>query len=228
MNEASLDRPIWTTLGSVHEAVSIGTAFARRFDPAISPLGAAVDESDESLADLGQLVALHGHLVVGQSGPPLPCPPGARITSFVEAEQMKLSAVAIRPRVTHSIELLGEQEVDEMLALAKLTNPGPFARGTPKLGIYLGVKSGGRLVAMAGERMRQPGFTEVSAVCTHPDFTGQGMAEAVCIALCERILARGERPFLHVFQSNAAAKRVYSRLGFEVCREIGVTILDRA
>lgn len=225
MDETSLARPVWSSLSSIHKPLTIGSGLARRFDPAISPLGAAADNGDECIAALGRLVAKYGHLVVGQTDP-VTCPPGARISAVMEAEQMHLEALAHIAETDHRIEVLGHRDRNEMLALAKLTNPGPFAPGTPRLGDFLGIRSGGRLVAMAGERLKQTGFTEISGVCTHPDFTCRGYARSLCAALAARMLARGEQPYLHVFSSNAVARHLYLRLGFRVRRSIQVTVLD--
>ena len=87
-------------------------------------------------------------------------------------------------------------DVPEMMKLVDLTKPGPFAARTIALGSYIGI---GQLVAMAGERMRFDGFTEISAVCTHPDYTSRGYASFLVGALTQNILARGETPFLHIY-----------------------------
>jgi len=123
---------------------------------------------------------------------------------------------------------LTEADAPEMLALAELTKPGPFLRGTQKLGGYVGIRREGRLVAMAGERMKPEGFTEVSGVCAHPDFRGQGFAGALSSLVATRILARGEIPFLHAFANNTSALALYRKLGFENRCEVHVKALKRA
>jgi predicted GNAT family acetyltransferase len=101
-----------------------------------------------------------------------------------------------------------------MLALTKLTKPGPFGARTHEMGDYFGIRSAGILAAMAGERLRLPGYTEISAVCTHPDHLGCGYASGLMEMFMERICSRGELPFLHVRSENARAIQVYERLGF--------------
>ena len=101
-----------------------------------------------------------------------------------------------------------------MIALTALTKPGPFSTRTHELGIYLGIRSGEKLVAMAGERLKVPGFTEVSAVCTHPDHTGKGYAALLMTEVMRGIRQRGETPFLHVRGDNDRAIAIYKRLGF--------------
>ena len=95
-----------------------------------------------------------------------------------------------------------------------LTQPGPYAAHTNRLGDFIGVKQGGVLVAMAGERMKMPGLSEVSGVCTHPDHRGRGYAGALMRVVAERMLVRGETPWLHAYASNAGAIALYESLGF--------------
>jgi predicted GNAT family acetyltransferase len=113
-------------------------------------------------------------------------------------------------------EALAEGAVPEMMALAELAKPGPFSRRTREMGDYFGIRNGGALSAMAGERLHVPGHTEISAVCTHPEHLGRGHAGALTAWMIERIVARGERPFLHVRGDNARAIALYERLGFTV------------
>jgi predicted GNAT family acetyltransferase len=102
-----------------------------------------------------------------------------------------------------------------MLALATLTQPGPFRARTHELSQFWGVKDEqGQLLAMAGERLKLPGMSEVSGVCTHPDARGQGLAALLSRHVASEIVRRGEVPFLHAYAGNAAAIGLYERLGF--------------
>ena len=112
-----------------------------------------------------------------------------------------------------------------MLELATLTRPGPLTLRAQALGEFFGVKVDGRLVAMAGERMKTDGFTEVSGVCTHPDFHGRGLARLVSVFITHRILDRGETPFLHAFATNNAAIKLYESIGFELRTMMNVAMI---
>jgi predicted GNAT family acetyltransferase len=122
---------------------------------------------------------------------------------------------------------LSAADVPEMLALAELTKPGPFGARTVELGTYLGLHCGG-LVAMAGERLRIPGYTEISGVCTHPDHRGHGYASTLISALVGRISDRGEVPFLHVRPENKRAVELYRQHGFAERAEFHLAVLSRS
>jgi predicted GNAT family acetyltransferase len=136
-----------------------------------------------------------------------------------------LQMVATRPppaEVGLSATTLSEADAPSMLELVAATEPGPFGRRTPMLGRYLGIRHGGRLVAMAGERLRVPGHVELSAICVHPEARGKGYGAALTQNLMLRAFADGEMPFLHVRPDNKAAVILYRRLGFETRRELVV------
>jgi len=215
-----LQRPVWTALVARQAAFAIGGERARRFVPEVGPLAAARDDSPESLQALAELVPASGTLLLLQADAivvPLVC---VAVTTAAGV-QMIASRVVTSP-VDDRIERLTEADEPAMLALATLTKPGPFAARTPRLGEFWGVKDRGVLVAMAGERMRQDGFTEVSGVCTHPDARGRGLARVLSAWVAARIAARGETPYLHAYASNTAAIELYRSLGFALHREMYV------
>jgi len=221
-----LDRPQWSALTTSHAAFATGNEFARRYRPEFSPLSAVREVSPPCLQALSAL--MQPGEVVGLFG----AEPTAAIGDLVEVAHKPLEqfvhgggeVAAPREEVVRLIDA----DVPEMMALAKLTEPGPFAVRTIALGDYLGIRSGGRLAAMAGERMKFPGFTEISAVCTHPEHRGRGLAEALVRMLMRNILLRGEVPFLHIFSDNAAAHALYVKLGFTHRRSLVVSVLKRA
>jgi ribosomal protein S18 acetylase RimI-like enzyme len=135
----------------------------------------------------------------------------------VEAVEKTREAVEQAPDVVE----LGADDHAEVRRLVASTDPGPFARRTLELGTYLGIRAGGELVALAGERMRLRGHTEISLVCTHPDHRGRGLAARLVADLVSRIRARDEVPFLHVVEGNPALG-LYLAMGFEIRRRVEV------
>jgi predicted GNAT family acetyltransferase len=154
-------------------------------------------------------------------------PPEFKILLAATGEQM-IGAPADTSGNTDDIVRLGVDDVPAMMELTALTKPGPFALRTHELGTFLGVKIDGRLVAMAGERMKPADYTEITAVCVHPDYRGRGYAQLLLGAVARQISARGEIPFLHVFSDNSSAIALYRRQGMEIRRRLHVTVLGLA
>jgi predicted GNAT family acetyltransferase len=131
------------------------------------------------------------------------------------------SRLSVHSMESHLIPL-DLRDAADMLALADAAKPGPFSSRTPELGHYAGVRdASGRLLAMAGERLRLSGYVELSGICVHPDARGQGYGAALTLHLARAALARGESPFLHVFPDNPAAA-LYARLGFRLRTKLWV------
>jgi predicted GNAT family acetyltransferase len=223
----SLDRTVWSSLNGRHARFALSVGGACRYDPAYGAFAAVRDRSDASLADLGALIAAHGDVVFIESNPPLDVP-GAGAGSPDVCVQMTAERLtdALSPDV--AMVRLRDGDGPEMLALARLTEPGPFFARTHLLGDFFGVKIDGQLVAMAGERMQPDGCTEVSGVCTHPDFRGRGYAGALMRRVAGRILDRGDTPFLHAYASNHGAIALYRALGFTLRSEVLVSRLTCA
>lgn len=220
-----LDRPAWTALRTHQQALARGEGAALRYDGDYAIFAATGDHAPASLAALGSLIATTGPAIVLQKDRLLPVP-GVR----AEKHRMGVQMVAETIAGTSEIDFLelGDADAAEMLALATLTEPGPFFTRTHRLGDFIGIRQAGRLVAMAGERMKPEGFTEVSGVCTHPDFRGRGYAGALMRVVAARIAARGETPFLHAYADNRGAIALYESLGFRVRCDVSVTVLEPA
>lgn len=219
-----LDRPVWSALTGRQALLALGDARALRFDPDFAQFAAAADDRPESLGALGALNISPNGLGLIEVGEPA-IPPGSVVRSQAEGVQMIAGRLTPGGR-EGPCETLGEQDAGAMLALATLTVPGPFFGKTHRLGDFIGVKIDGRLVAMAGERMKPEGFTEVSGVCTHPDFRGRGYAGMLMRVATQRILDRREQAFLHAYAANTAAIALYETLGFRIRTAVTYTVLD--
>jgi ribosomal protein S18 acetylase RimI-like enzyme len=220
-----LDRPVWSALHGRQASLARRDGPARRFAPEYGPFAAASDASPASWAALQRLAGPAGGLYLVEAEPP-EAPAGVRLRFEPECWQMVAEGPAPAPAATaFAILELDEPDAAEMHALATLTRPGPFSTATHRLGGFVGVREAGRLVAMTGERMKPDGFTEVSAVCTHPDFRGRGYAAALMRLVMARIAARGETPFLHVYAANTGAIAVYEALGFQLRRRMAIGVI---
>lgn len=220
-----LDRPVWHALATRQAKLARGDALARGFAPDYGPLAAAADPSPASLSALAALIPPGGELWLLEAKE-MPPPDGTIVTSRAACHQMVApSFEAATP--PFAVAPLGEADAAEMHALATLTQPGPFAEHTHRLGGFIGVRQGGRLVAMAGERLKPPGLAEVSGVCTHPDHRGQGYAAGLMKQVMAGIAARGEVPFLHVYAANTGAVALYETLGFAIRATLTKTVIAR-
>lgn len=219
-----LDRPIWSALTTRQRAISLGSDRARRLPADVAPFADVAGPRD--MGELASLVPA-GDFVVMFSGEPVEAPPGLTIADTSSGDQMVLESLRA-PGVDFDIAPLTTADVPAMQALVKLTNPGPFGPRTIELGRFVGIHSGGRLVAMAGERLKPEGHTEITGVCTDPEHRGRGYSQALVADVARHILGRGDTPFLHVYSTNTSAIALYEKLGFRFRRSLRVTVLHGA
>lgn len=123
---------------------------------------------------------------------------------------------------TEKIRTLSDADLPEIMRLVSRTEPGPFGARTIKLGQYVGVYEGANLIAMAGERMRVPGYVELSAICTAPEARGRGLASILIQHLVKTASDHGEIPFLHVVETNQPAIALYEKMGFVLRKKLHV------
>ena len=208
-----LDNPAWHALNSNHAHFAIGDGLAKRYPADISPIAAIAAVDTASLRDLAAIFAPGEMLVVGGNELP-PDPAGWTLNMKFPLIQMVSEQPPVAAETSETILTLSAADVPDMLALIDLTHPGPFLPRTVELGHYIGIRKDGKLIAMAGERMFPPGYREISAVCTHPDAQGKGLAALLVTHLALENWNRGVIPFLHVSPENTRARTLYQRLGF--------------
>lgn len=227
-----LDTPVLSALTGPQARFAERRGKVLRYQPEVAPW-VAIPESPTTgdwadIAELGSpgdLMALPGYPggLIALAGYEGPLPEGWQVP--LRADGVQMVDVSVAPEPFPEAVVLGAADVPEMLDLIERTRPGPFLPRTIELGTYLGVRRDGRLVAMLGERMRPTGWSELSALCTDPEFRGQGLAGRLMLAMAAVIKERGETPFLHATADNPAI-RLYERLGFAIRREIVFTALQ--
>lgn len=212
-DRSSLDNPVWAALTTRQTALGCATSTAARYFPDVAPFAGAAHTAPDALLELATLVVPGGHALI-LNVEPLPPIEGLRAEHLFLIRQM-VDEHSPSSGTGHDVIRLGASDASDMLELARATQPGPFGARTHEMGNYIGIRDNGRLVAMAGERMRLDGFTEISAVCVEEGYRGRGIAAHLMNALRREMRERGETPFLHVRDDNASAIGLYQRLGFE-------------
>ncbi len=222
-----LDNPVWHALAGPHATVAERCGDAARYDPEVTVFAALADQpAPDDWDALRDLVGPGGAAFFARAE--LSIPAGWTVHFVSQCRQMWLpgapSEMGIGARAAADADdaRLGVDDVRDMLALVERTRPGPFLTRTIELGTYVGVRDRDALVAMAGERLHPPGFTEISAVCTDSEHRGRGLASRLVRRIAHGILDRDETPFLHLTLENEAAHRVYAALGFETRRLLDV------
>jgi ribosomal protein S18 acetylase RimI-like enzyme len=223
-----LENVIWNALTTRQTDFAESCDDARRFPREVTALCAFERPDQKGYDSLARLSGKDGTAAIFLDAPYEPRTGweyivGAPLLQMVCENGKSATTVSVSPQIVQ----LGDQASPEMLELTALTKPGPFGPRTHELGYYVGIRADGKLVAMAGERLKVPGYTEVSAVCTHPDHLGKGYAATLMTEVMRCIRARGETPFLHVRADNARAIAIYERLGFRIKWEGYFAVLRR-
>ena len=219
-----LDNPILAALTSKHAKLAVKQNNVLMYRPGVFIMVGAPDTSETTIKDLSELVPSGGFAGFMGFNPKME--PYFKQQFGVQAYQM-VSETVPKYNEVESVEL-GMPDVKEMMELVDLTKPGsPFFPGMFELGKYIGLKEDGKLVAMAGERVKLDGFTEIALVCTHPDYRRKGYAASLSGVLMKEIIENGEKPFLHVMTHNVPAIKLYEKLGFTTRTEYPITSYKR-
>ena len=222
-----LNNPAWHAFASGNKVLANGTDTVKYFKPEVSPFAAVAEPTQANLELLHQTIpfatpiALISNEVLSIAAP-------WKLLHRIDGYQMVYTKPAEQPSIDLTVIPLTEQHVPQMLALTKLTAPGPFASKTIDFGHYEGIFDGEELIAMTGQRLHAHEFAEISAVCTHPDYLGRGYARHLIVRQLCRIQAASGTPFLHVRSDNARAVNMYKAMGFETRSDIYFYILQSA
>lgn len=221
-----MDNPAWNALNTGNTQLANGNDQVKYFSKEVSPFFGLKDNSDDDFATLHELIT-HDSPVGFISPVEREISGKWKLLRYIQPLQMIFNGVADPLDETIEIITLTNEHVPQMLALTKLTNPGPFDVRTIDFGHYRGIFDGDRLVAMAGQRMHPVPYAEISAVCTHPDYLGKGYARQLLLYQVHRIRAASGIPILHVLHDNERAIKVYESLGFSTRKQMHFYILQK-
>ena len=223
--EHVLDNPAWNALISGNKNFANGDQDVKYFDQDVSPFTALREISDDNFRTLHQIIP-HDNPILFITPVEMELPAEWNVLRLIKALQM-VADTANPADVNLKLVRLTDEHVPQMMALTKLTNPGPFAANTIRFGHYHGIFESDRLVAMAGQRLHIYEYAEIRAVCTHPDHVGKGYAKQLLLHQMHRIKAAAGIPFLHVRTDNERAINVYESLGFSARHEMNFYLLEK-
>lgn len=215
MNEL-LNNPVYNALNSGDRHFNIGTADVKYFDEQVSPFAGFDENNVDGFEQLHSLLPA-GRKILYAIPSAIIQPPGWELQHKIGGLQFVYEGGKIKAEF-NKVKPLNETHVTEMINLVRLTKPGPFGTRTIEFGHYHGIFNEGKLVAMTGQRLHIENYTELSAVCTHPDHLGKGYASILLQHQLQIILQKDQKPFLHVRDDNKRAIAVYERLGFKISR----------
>lgn len=223
METDKLDNPAWFSLNETHQSFAIGDGEIKFYQPQVCPFGGIDSKHPDLISFFKKHLELNSFFIIGDK--PIETP-----DLVLEKELVCLQMVCpipIKMQFTENIILLKELHKKPLTDLVNLVQPGYFKEGTWLMGNYYAIYKNEQLVSVAGERMKMDGFTEISAVVTHPDFTGKGFAKQLVAHAANKNFEHHRMPYLHVAETNTAAVGLYKKLGFVTRRKISFWKLKR-
>jgi predicted GNAT family acetyltransferase len=221
-----LNNPAWNALTSGNKNLATGTNLVKYFIKDVSPFAGMAENTPENFDILYNLLPSSTTVAVF-SPEEMEIPQPWKTIQQMRVLQMVYNNPA--PEAITDVELvpLRDEHIPAMLALTKLTNPGPFFNRTIDFGNYYGIFNNHQLVAMAGRRLQPSPYMEVSAVCNHPDHLGKGYASQLIQHQVRLIKAEDGTPFLHVLHNNVNAIKLYEKLGFVTRRVMSICAIQK-
>lgn len=221
-----LHNPVYNALLSGDKHLSFGTEHVKYFDEQVSPFAGFDQDYEKGFENLYELLP-SGRKILYAIPTFITQPIGWQIQHEINGLQFVYEGEEeIKSQFQHVVPLT-EIHVEEMIQLTKLTKPGPFGLKTIAFGSYFGIFENEQLVAITGQRLHIENYTEISAVCTHPQHTGKGYAYTLLQHQLQMILQTGKKPFLHVREDNQRAIDLYLRLGFNISRPMNFYFMKR-
>ena len=225
-----LDNPAWTALTTLQAHLAVGGDLARRYPDDLTSIAAVGRREQVALDELATLVAdgdwISMPATLDDIAPLVRSPARREVHQDAGADGLRSPRSSLAAGRRRAVRPL-EPDIPDMVALAALTHPGPFQSHTYRFGTYLGIRVNGVLAAMGGQRMHLPGYRELSAICTHPDFRGRGYARTIVARLVAAIFDEGLTPFLHVEARIEARRRLYATLGFVERARLPLVVVER-
>jgi ribosomal protein S18 acetylase RimI-like enzyme len=221
-----LHNPVFNALSSGDKQLNLGFDVLKFFDEQVSPFVGFDESHTNGFTDLLELLP-QGRKILYAIPSPITYPKGWQVQHDIKGLQFIYEGGLIIKNEFENVVPLTEMHINEMVELAALTKPGPFGTGTINFGYYHGIFDKGKLVAMTGQRLHVENYTEISAVCTHPEHIGKGYANTLMQHQLQLILQQGQQPFLHVREDNERAIALYKRLGFTISRPMNFYFMKR-
>lgn len=221
-----LHNPVYNALLTGDRHLSFGNEQVKYFDEQVSPFAGFEQNYTDGFSELSELLPA-GRKILYATPSFISYPDGWQIQHEIKGLQFVYEAGKPMKTEFSVLKPLTEIHIEQMMELAKLTKPGPFGLRTIDFGYYFGIFEKEKLVAMTGQRLHVQNWTEISAVCTHPDHTGKGHAYKLLQYQLQLILQQDQQPFLHVREDNLRAIALYQRLGFTISRSMNFYFMKR-